>query len=503
LKEVAMPHATRVLVLAALALLASAIPVAHATDWNPPERITTNLVADRITSGSLFQFCGGTAAAWLAEASGQRFQILFSETDELTGHWRAPVPITTGTDFEYAPRLAGDGGCHLVWQRGSGPASEIMYAHRPYGGVWTAEPVTANATEDMTPDIADLWDGDGNVHIVWAGYDPITGGGKIFYATKTTSGFEVERLAGSELGPFWTGAEPKVAVAGDGIVHVVYRGGDYGDYHAHYARKAGGQWTYTTLFSGNANDFAADVAVWSNVWVAMSGNDGWGFPSRIYVRASGDGGLTFDPAALVSGSISASLDNLTTGWAGEIVVGSEVSGNVYTGNAIQSHSYGGWVPEYLPPRNQATERAAGAQDHCISRTVTWPGAISALYTNSRGGPPDSAEVYFITIPPAGATGEEHAAPGAPLRVVAAPNPFAAATVITFPLAPPPAGSRATIADVAGRRVRDLTAELAASLDGRVRWDGRNARGERVGAGVYLLRIVALGQETTARLVVLP
>ncbi len=497
-----MPHATRIVRCAAVAVLASAVPAAHATDWNPPERITTNLVEDRTTSGSLFQFCGSAAAVWLTETSGQSFRLFFSETDELTGAWLAPVPLTAGTGFEYGPRLAGSfpPDFHLVWQRGSGTASEIMYAYRPYHGAWVSEPVTTNTTEDMTPDIADLMDGDGNVHIVWAGYDTISGGGKIFYATRTTSGFVVERLAGSDLGPFWTGAEPRVAVT-PGVVHVVYRGGDFGDYHAHYARRAAGEWTYLTLASGNANDFAVDVSTGSGVVVAMSGNDGWGFPSRIYVRQSDDGGVTFGPATLVSGTVSASLENLTSGWYGPIVVGSEVSGNIYTGDAIQSAGWSGWVPEYLPPRNQSTENPSGGQDHCIARTITRPGSISALYTNARGGPPDSAEVYFISIPPAGAAGEESPIPAVTLRVIAAPNPFTAETTIAFPLGPPPAGTRATIADVAGRRIRDLTPELAASPSGRLRWDGRDARGTHVGSGIYLLRIETAGEETTSRLVV--
>jgi len=87
-------------------------------------------------------------------------------------------------------------------------------------------------------------------------------------------------------------------------------------------------------------------------------------------------------------------------------------------------------------------------------------------------------------------------------VVASPNPFTAETTIAFPLAPPPAGARATIADIAGRRIRDLTAELAAGPNGRVRWDGRDARGQRVGSGIYLLCIEAAGHETTSRLTVI-
>jgi hypothetical protein len=233
----------------------------------------------------------------------------------------------------------------------------------------------------------------------------------------------------------------------------------------------------------------------------MSGNDGFGFPSRIYVRESTDGGLSFGQAILASGSYSAVLGNLTSGWMGPIVIGAEVSGNVYTGNAIESVSFTG--PEYLPPVNQATENPSGGQAHCITRSVTMTGQVTALYTNTYGGPPDSAEVYFLTTPPPGAVGEELLpSPGAELRLLVAPNPFTRETTISFPLASPPAGAQATIADIAGRRVRDLTAELAASPNGRLRWDGRDAGGRPVGAGVYLIRVEAPGREATSRLIVL-
>ena len=165
-----------------------------------------------------------------------------------------------------------------------------------------------------------MWCGRGSI--------PKSGSGKIFHATREAGEWQIELLDGSDLGPFWTGAAPRVAVNYSGIVHVVYRGGDFGDYHAHYARKHNGVWTYQVLTSGNANDLIADVAADGfDPVVAMSGNDGFGFPSRIYVRHSGDEGLSFSPPELASGSFSASLNNVTAGpWHGIQVAGSEVSG---------------------------------------------------------------------------------------------------------------------------------------------------------------------------------
>lgn len=72
-----------------------------------------------------------------------------------------------------------------------------------------------------------------------------------------------------------------------------------------------------------------------------------------------------------------------------------------------------------------------------------------------------------------------------------PNPFNPATEIHFVL---PAGGHAElrIYDVAGRRVRDLSAGALAAGSHAVRWDGRDERGHNVTSGVYLVRLMVDG-----------
>jgi hypothetical protein len=73
---------------------------------------------------------------------------------------------------------------------------------------------------------------------------------------------------------------------------------------------------------------------------------------------------------------------------------------------------------------------------------------------------------------------------APDRDVAArPNPFTEAVELALPAAEPGAARRATIYDVAGRRIRDL-----AAAGDHLAWDGRNEAGARVPGGVYFARI---------------
>ena len=80
---------------------------------------------------------------------------------------------------------------------------------------------------------------------------------------------------------------------------------------------------------------------------------------------------------------------------------------------------------------------------------------------------------------------------------AAPNPTRAGTAIDFTL--PRAGEcELALYDALGRRVRTLARGAMPEGPVRVAWDGRDARGAEAAAGVYLLRLSAVGQVATQR-----
>jgi hypothetical protein len=93
-----------------------------------------------------------------------------------------------------------------------------------------------------------------------------------------------------------------------------------------------------------------------------------------------------------------------------------------------------------------------------------------------------------------------AATPAALRISRArPNPFAASSEIEFAIG---AASKVSVRvyDVAGRLVRSV---LDASMPGgvhRVSWDGRDARGGSVPAGLYFIRVESERDEKTARII---
>lgn len=86
-------------------------------------------------------------------------------------------------------------------------------------------------------------------------------------------------------------------------------------------------------------------------------------------------------------------------------------------------------------------------------------------------------------------------PGPPARFALSqnyPNPFNPKTEITFAL-PEPSTVRLTVLDLLGREVAMLEDRVLPAGYQTARWNGRNAKGEPVGSGLYFYRINAVGE----------
>jgi hypothetical protein len=83
-----------------------------------------------------------------------------------------------------------------------------------------------------------------------------------------------------------------------------------------------------------------------------------------------------------------------------------------------------------------------------------------------------------------------------------PNPFSGSTQIQLNL---PSASRVSLMvyDVSGRLVRTLADEVMVAGEHSVEWNGCSANGERVAAGVYVVRMDAQGGKVARKLFVLP
>jgi hypothetical protein len=109
----------------------------------------------------------------------------------------------------------------------------------------------------------------------------------------------------------------------------------------------------------------------------------------------------------------------------------------------------------------------------------------SVFVNSYGTPAP----YFDNVRLQWVRGSAAAAdlPTAPIAATAVPNPFNPSVTIRWSA---PAGSRATVRvhDLAGRLVADLFGGANPGSGGEVVWNGRDASGRAVAAGVYLCRI---------------
>jgi hypothetical protein len=112
-------------------------------------------------------------------------------------------------------------------------------------------------------------------------------------------------------------------------------------------------------------------------------------------------------------------------------------------------------------------------------------------------------VKFTTDPPDSypSTGVEEAVALGVKILGNRPNPFNPVTSIAFSM-PMTAEAELAVFDIAGRRVATLVDTEVEVGRHEVVWDGTNDAGEPVASGVYFSRLTALGEETSAKMVLL-
>jgi hypothetical protein len=168
---------------------------------------------------------------------------------------------------------------------------------------------------------------------------------------------------------------------------------------------------------------------------------------------------------------------------------------------FNKHTTGVTVPVGLggtAPRELALYRFTAASAWGAAGSATAPAGSVTLALPAR-----SATLAVVSSPTT-AAGDPATGSLARLALRFGPNPAraGAAGAIDFTL---PRAGRVAIAlyDVGGRRLRAWPALECAAGPERVDWDGRDERGLPLPAGNYLLRVSALGQVQTARVVRLP
>jgi hypothetical protein len=206
--------------------------------------------------------------------------------------------------------------------------------------LWHSELISSGPPDNFSPTIA--IDNDGIIHMAWITYLGTQDGYKIVYAGGNIGNWQEQVLMDSYLGDYGSGASPYIDVTSDGRAHIVYRGGNYGDYHIHHAynySQGGEVWQFEILYSGNVNDFSASLAIDDDdgLHLVCSGNDGWGFPSRIFYNYE-PADSPWQGAQLISTSFSGTTPSIDLDIFGNPhIAWMEVSGNILTGNIYYSY----------------------------------------------------------------------------------------------------------------------------------------------------------------------
>jgi len=114
-------------------------------------------------------------------------------------------------------------------------------------------------------------------------------------------------------------------------------------------------------------------------------------------------------------------------------------------------------------------------------------------------PEDSVIDYFdISLPGAGAGQDEGGCANSGLWLgTVVPNPFRLTAAVSYSL-PQPSAARLAVYNVTGQLVTTLLDEDVAAGPHDATWDGRDAAGRRVSAGLYLLRLEAGGARCTTK-----
>jgi hypothetical protein len=199
-----------------------------------------------------------------------------------------------------------------------------------------------------------------------------------------------------------------------------------------------------------------------------------------YVTQSFDGGATWEPNVQVS------------------TVASDPNYAFADAPPLDAGAFAGAAALREGPQPSVSPTRAGLLGEYIGLTAH-SGRMTPIWTDIRNHHQDAFAGYLLGGSGAGA-------PGAPPRLALRfANPVRAGEGVSLTLDARGAGSGALqILDPTGRLVRAI--ELPAGAAGRVagttlRWDGRDASGESVPAGVYLLRLSA-SQAPRAKLVVI-
>jgi hypothetical protein len=282
----------------------------------------------------------------------------------------------------------GSGKAHIAYTVSISTYGELFHATNQTGN-WERTRLTSNDVYDHAPTIAVKGS---SAHIAWITIDT-SSAYRIAYGTYSAGNWYSQILFGSQLGDFGLGAAPYLALEPDGTAHISYRGGNYGDYHIHHAENPSGDtiWLYEILYTVNANDFTSALGAKDNgeIFLAASGNDGWGFPFRTCYLHRPPNSSNWDTYQLMTADASATMNGFAMDSNFVHISWERVSGNILMEEIYHCSNFSGeWFNSGIRPDGQTRYGALVIDNyhsgHCL--VISGPNV-------------DSQQVYCINSAP--------------------------------------------------------------------------------------------------------
>ena len=339
---------------------------------------------------------------------------------------------------------------------------------------WQFEVISDMGVENMTPTI----DYGNFLQLAWVvdrGADY-----KIAYADDSIDSLHIEIIEESELGDYGSGADPFIIAIGS-EPHIFYRGVNNGHYNIHHAYRThpDSSWIIEYLATPNADDFHA-VADHNNIrdiYLAISGNEGWGMPGHIYYLKRDHTTLQWSSPELVTGQYSATNPSITERPGDDVLIAScGISGNFYDGHIYVSNNYSGQFE---------TDLLATYPWVTLPVLADIIGEYEMLVFNAPIGGESNEDVELVCLEPDLAISvDEQPLPSKVNYLRNYPNPFNTSTLIKYNL---PTQSQTTleIYDILGRKVTTLYNGPQAAGGHQLVWNAAD-----LSSGVYFYKLTA-------------
>lgn len=352
---------------------------------------------------------------------------------------------------------------------------------------WEFSNVTNSADPDLSPSIAF---GSNCAHGAWI--TRTNSEYKIAYLEGCGDSISIEILNESELGPYGAGAKPFITAIGD-EPHIFYRGVNGVNYHIHHAYKAhpDSDWTIENVMTPNVDDYTVSAAVniIGDIYLAISGNGGFGFPGRVYFTYRDRDTGQWSTPQLATGLYSATNASIALGFGSCAFIAScGVSGNIYDGNVYLSSDTSGTFETRLLGSYTSVRQTV------VANIISEFGVV--IFDAPTGGNQERDVELVYYGPDLPTTGIDQNIPAPSKLGYCYPNPFNAQTLINYSL-PDEARICITIFNINGQKLGTLYDGKKPAGEHSIAWDA-----SAYPSGVYFAQLKFLDRCENIKMVLL-